>query len=200
MPVMGMWWHTQSNQHIPTVYIAGDASSYEMEFYEVIRTRRSIRSYKADPVPETSLRRVLEAARMAPSGSNRQPWKFYVVKDPEKKRNVAQVCGSQMWIDQAPVVIVAAGWKVPSNRGGYIGDMSFVMDISIAFTHLILAARAEGLGTCWIGDFQSSEVKKILGLPDDENVVAVTPLGYPDKGGFTESTSRKPLEEIVEEA
>jgi len=171
-----------------------------MEFYEVIRTRRSIRSYKPDPVPDESLRRVLEAARMAPSGSNRQPWRFYVVKTPEKKRRVAQACGGQTWIDQAPIVIVAAGWKLPTNRGGYIGGMSFVMDLSIAFTHLILAARAEGLGTCWIGDFQNTEVKKILGLPENEDVVAVTPLGYPDRGSFTEKTSRKPLEEIIEEA
>jgi len=171
-----------------------------MEFYEVIRTRRSIRSYKADPVPEESLRRVLDAARMAPSGSNRQPWKFIVVKSPEKKRRVAQACGGQMWIDEAPIVIAAAGWKVPTNRGGYIGEKSFVMDLSIAFTQLILAARAEGLGTCWIGDFQNTELKKILELPDDLDVVAVTPLGYPDRGGFTEETSRKPLEEVVEEA
>jgi len=170
-----------------------------MEFYDVIRTRRSIRSYRADPVPEESLNRVLEAARMAPSGSNRQPWRFYVIKDPEKRRRVAQACGGQMWIGQAPTVIVAAGWGVHFSRGGYMGDMSFIMDVGIAFTHLILAARAEGLGTCWIGDFQNTEVKKVLGLPDDEDVVAVTPLGYPDKGGFTEKTSRKPLEEIVEE-
>jgi len=170
-----------------------------MEFYDVIRTRRSIRSYRADPVPEESLNRVLEAVRMAPSGSNRQPWRFYVVKDPEKRRRVAQACGGQMWIGQAPTVIVATGWGVHFSRGGYMGDMSFIMDVGIAFTHLILAARAEGLGTCWIGDFQNTEVKKVLGLPDDEDVVAVTPLGYPDKGGFTEKTSRKPLEEIVEE-
>ena len=170
-----------------------------MEFYEVIRTRRSIRSYRADPVPEASLRRVLQAARIAPSGSNRQPWKFYVVKDPEKRRRVAQACGGQTWIGQAPTVIVATGWRVPFSRGGYMGDMSFIMDVGIAFTHLILAARAEGLGTCWIGDFQNSEVKKVLGLPGDEDVVAVTPLGYPDKGGFTPNTTRKPLEEIVEE-
>jgi nitroreductase len=170
-----------------------------MEFYEVIKTRRSIRSYRADPVPEESLRRVLEAARIAPSGSNRQLWKFYVVKSPEKRKEVAQACGGQMWIGQAPVVIVATGWKVPFSRGGYMGEMSFIMDVSIAFTQLILAARAEGLGTCWIGAFQNTEVKKALGLPDDENVVAVTPLGFPDKGGFTEKTSRKPLEEVVEE-
>ena len=74
------------------------------------------------------------------------------------------------------------------------------MDLSIAFTHLLLAARAEGLGTCWIGNFRNPEVKKILGVPDDLDVVAVTPLGYPDKGGFTDDTNRKHLEEIVEEA
>lgn len=170
-----------------------------MEFYDVIMTRRSIRSYRADPIPEESLSRVLEAARIAPSGSNRQPWRFYVVKDPEKRRRVAQACGGQTWIGQAPTVIVAAGWRVPFSRGGYMGDMSFIMDVGIAFTHLILAARAEGLGTCWIGDFQNKEVKEALGLPDDLDVVAVTPLGYPDRGGFTEKTSRKPLEEIVEE-
>jgi nitroreductase len=171
-----------------------------MEFYEVIKTRRSIRSYKADAVPEESLRRVLDAARIAPSGSNRQPWRFYVVKDPDKRRRVAQACGGQTWIGQAPTVIVATGWRVPFSRGGYMGEMSFIMDVGIAFTHLILAARAEGLGTCWIGDFQNAEVKEALGLPDELDVVAVTPLGYPDRGGFTEETRRKPLEEIVEEA
>jgi nitroreductase len=171
-----------------------------MEFYEVIRTRRSIRSYKGNPVPEESLKRVLDAARMAPSGSNRQPWRFIVVKTPEKKQRVAQACGGQTWIDQAPMVVVAAGLRVPFSRGGYMGEMSFIMDVGIAFTHLILAARAEGLGTCWIGDFQNTEMKKILGLPEDLDVVAVTPLGYPDRGGFTEETSRKALEEVVEEA
>ncbi|HUV35165.1 MAG TPA: nitroreductase family protein [Candidatus Desulfaltia sp.] len=170
-----------------------------MEFYEVVRTRRSIRSYKADPVPQLSLERVLEAARIAPSGHNRQLWKFYVVKDDEKRRRVAEACGGQTWIAQAPVVIVAVGWKIPFNRGGYMGEMSFMMDVSIAFTHLVLAARAEGLGTCWIGDFDNSKVKEALGLPDDQHVVAVTPLGYPDKQGFTANTKRKLIEEIVEE-
>jgi len=170
-----------------------------MEFYEVVRTRRSIRSYKADPVPQLSLDRVLEAARIAPSGHNRQLWKFYVVKDDEKRQKVAEACGGQTWVAQAPVVIVAVGWKIPFNRGGYMGEMSFMMDVSIAFTHLVLAARAEGLGTCWIGDFDNGKVKEALGLPEDQHVVAVTPLGYPDKQGFTANTKRKLIEEIVEE-
>lgn len=169
-----------------------------MEFYEVIRTRRSIRSYKQTPIPEEAMGRILEATRISPSGHNRQFWKFYIIEDPEVKKRVAKGCDAQMWIAEAPVVIVAVGYNVPFSRGGYMGDMSFMMDVSIAFTHLVLAARAEGLGTCWIGAFSNDKVKEAMGLPDDENVVAVTPIGYPDKGVFSENTSRKTLEEITE--
>ncbi len=169
-----------------------------MEFYEVIKTRRSIRSYKPTKIPEESLTRVLEAARIAPSGHNRQLWKFYVVVNPERKQATAKACKDQMWIAEAPAVIVATGWKIPFSRGGYMGDMTFTMDVSIAFTHLLLAARAEGLGTCWIGDFNNDAVKQALDIPNDEYVVAVSPMGYPDKGGFSENTTRKNLEEVTE--
>jgi nitroreductase len=172
---------------------------HAMEFYDVVRTRRSIRSYTDTPIPSDALGRVLEATRLAPSGSNRQPWKFYVVKEEDKRRRVADACGGQTWIAEAPVVVVAAGRKIPSNRGGSIGDMGFIMDVCIALTHLILAARVEGLGTCWIGDFDNGEVKEALGLPDEQYVVAVTPLGYPDKQSFTADTKRKLLPEIMEE-
>ncbi len=168
-----------------------------MEFYDVIRTRRSIRSYKPDPIPEDVLRRVLEAARIAPSGSNRQPWKFIVVRDEEVKRRLVEACHNQSFIAEAPVVIVACGYNIHYNRGGYMGDMSMLVDVAIAFTHLILAARAEGLGTCWIGSFDNEAVKRILNIPDDVNVVALTPLGYPKGEGFSEPGSRKSLEEIV---
>jgi nitroreductase len=169
-----------------------------MEFYEVIKTRRSIRSYEKTPIPEESLMCVLEAARIAPSGHNRQSWKFYVVESAEKKEKIAEACAGRMWITQAPIVIVAVGRKFPYNRGGYMGEMTFTMDVSIAFTHLILAARAEGLGTCWIGDFSNYKVKEALELPEEEYVVALTPIGYPDKGAFNENASRKSLEEIME--
>lgn len=168
-----------------------------MDFYEVIRTRRSIRSYKPDPIPDEVLMRVLDAARIAPSGSNRQPWKFIIVKDDDVKRKVAQACHNQMFIAEAPVVIVACGYNIHWNRGGYMGDLSMLIDVSIAFTHLILAARAEGLGTCWIGAFDNEEVKKILGIPEDVNVVAITPLGYPKDEEFGEPGFRKPLSEIT---
>ncbi len=169
-----------------------------MEFYQVIKTRRSIRSYKKDEIPEDSMFRVLEAARIAPSGHNRQLWKFYIVKNEQKKKGIAEACDEQMWIADAPAVIVAVGYHIPFSRGGYMGDMTFVMDVSIAFTQLVLAARAEGLGTCWIGAFSNDKVKAAMDLPVDENVVAVTPIGYPDMGVFSENTSRKALEEITE--
>jgi nitroreductase len=168
-----------------------------LDFYEVIRTRRSIRSYKPDPIPEEVLMRILDAARIAPSGSNRQPWKFIVVKDEELRKRLAAACHNQTFIAEAPVIIVACGYNIHWNRGGYMGDLSMLIDVSIAFTHLILAARAEGLGTCWIGAFDNEEVKKILGVPEDVNVVAITPLGYPKDEEFREPGSRKALSEII---
>ena len=169
-----------------------------MDFYEVIRTRRSVRSYKPDPIPDEVLMRVLDAARIAPSGSNRQPWRFIIVKDEELKKRLAEACSGQHFIAEAPVIIVACGRNIHYNRGGYMGDMSMLVDVSIAFTHLILAARAEGLGTCWIGSFDNEEVKRILNIPEDVNVVAITPLGYPKReDAFREPGSRKTLEEIT---
>jgi len=167
-----------------------------MEFYDVVRTRRSIRSYRPDPVPEEALSRILETARVAPSGSNRQPWKFIVVRDEKLRSRLATACGNQGFIAEAPVAIVACGYDIDYNRGGYMGGMSMLVDVSIAFTHMILAARAEGLGTCWIGAFDNDEAKEILDIPEDVNVVAVTPLGYPKGDGFAETGPRKPLTEI----
>ena len=168
-----------------------------MDFYEVIRTRRSVRSYKNKPIPEEVLNRVLETARIAPSGSNRQPWKFILVKDEALKQKMISACKNQTFVAEAPVIVVACGKKIPSNRGGYMGEMSMLVDVSIAFTHLILAARAEGLGTCWIGAFNNNEVKRLLEVPNGYEVVAVTPLGYPLEDVFTEPRNRKNLDEIV---
>jgi nitroreductase len=168
-----------------------------VDFYEVVRTRRSIRSYRPDPVPDDVLKRVLEAARISPSGSNRQPWKFIIVKNKELKRKLAVACHNQMFIAEAPIVIVACGYNIHWNRGEYMGDLSMLIDVSIAFTHLILAARAEGLGTCWIGSFSNKEVKEILRIPEDVNVVAITPLGYPKDERFEDPGPRKPLLEIL---
>ena len=164
-----------------------------MDFYKVIQTRRSVRSYKKNPIPKE----VLEAARVAPSGSNLQPWKFILVKDDALKQKMVSACDNQEFVAEAPLIVVACGKKLLFNRGGYMGEMSMLVDVSIAFTHLILAARAEGLGTCWIGAFENDEIKRLLKVPDGYEVVAATPLGYPSEDVFTEPRNRKPLDEIV---
>ena len=141
------------------------------------------------------MNRVLNAARSAPSGGNRQPWTFILVKDPDLKRALIPAAGGQSFLADAPAIVVACGGQIPINRGGYMGEHGMLVDVSIALTHLILAAHAEGLGTCWIGDFENEEVKGVLGIPDDVQVVALTPLGYPRS--VPGSRGRKPLEEIV---
>lgn len=170
----------------------------KVDFYEVIRTRRSVRSYKKDLIPEETLNRVLKATQIAPSGSNRQPWKFILVTDDSLKQSMVQACNDQKFIAEAPVIVVACGQKLALNRGGYMGEMSTLLDVSIAFTHLILAARAESLGTCWIGAFKNDEIKKLLGIPESFEVIAITPLGYPtDDTAFKISANRKSVDEIV---
>ena len=170
---------------------------FDMDFYEVIKTRRSIRSYSPDPIPDDVLDRVLDAARIAPSGSNRQPSKFILIGDDTMKRKLIPLCADQSFIAGAPLVIVACGQDINYNRGGYMGDMSMLVDVSIAVDHLTLAARSEGLGTCWIGSFDNEGIKKLLHVPQDANVVALTPIGYPRGEAFRESASRKSLSEIV---
>ncbi len=169
-----------------------------MDFYQVIKTRRSVRSYKPDPIPEEVLMRVLNSARIAPSGNNRQPWKFIIIKDEERKKKMIELCKGQKFVAEAPVLIVACGRNIHYNRGEWMGDYSMIVDVAIAVDHLTLSARAEGLGTCWIGSFDNEGIKKFLGIPKDVNVVALTPLGYPkDPSIFKETENRKKLEEII---
>ena len=165
-----------------------------MDALEAIRTRRSVRKYRPDPVPEELLKEVLSAARIAPSADNAQPWKFIVVTDEEIKRKLIQACAGQKFIAEAPLVIVGCGFPEDAyaTAGGYMS--SFVMDVTIAMDHLILAATSLGLGSCWIAAFKEEKVKEILGIPDDVRVVALTPLGYPDES--PKKTSRKDLAEL----
>ena len=169
-----------------------------MEFYEVIKTRRSVRSYRPDAIPKDVLERVLNAARIAPSAGNRQPWKFIVVTDEGLRKELVPACNGQTFVAEAPVIIAGvAAFKTHYDEATYLSTMFRVVDVSIALDHLTLAARAEGLGTCWIGAFSGEAVKKVLSIPDDVQVVALTPLGYPAGKGFAETGSRKPLEEII---
>ena len=166
-----------------------------MDLMDAIKTRRSIRRYKETPVPENLLKDVLNAARLAPSADNAQPWRIIVVRDEQAKLKIAASSNSQKFIAQAPVVLVICG--IPDEAfptmGGYMS--AHVIDATIAFDHITLAAHALGLGTCWIGWFKEEKIREILGIPEDVPVVALTPLGYPD--GAPEKTSRKNLEDLV---
>jgi len=165
-----------------------------MDVFDVIRTRRSIRKYLNKPIEQEKLSKILEAARLSPSAANRQPWKFIVVTDPKVKEEL-RAAYDRDWFVSAPVIIVACAlpgeaW-VRSD-----GEEYWKVDLAIAMQDLILEAWEQGLGTCWIGAFREEEVKRILGIPDEVRVVALTPLGYPaeEKGPVTQ---RKPLKEII---
>ncbi len=166
-----------------------------MDFYDVIRKRLSVRSYKPDPVPEDVLNRILEAGRLAPSAKNFQPWKFIVVKDPAVRQALVPACKGQGSVGQAPVVICGCAieeqaWK---GMGGYWSAEA--VDTTLALEHMILAAAAEGLGTCWIGAFLEAEVKKVLAIPEGVKPIALTPLGSP--AVEAKPRPRKPISEIV---
>lgn len=166
-----------------------------MEFYDVVRKRRSYRVYKPDMPEEEKVNRILEAARLAPTWANMQGMHYIVVKDPETVKGVWEAVGQRKKFVEAPMYIVG----IISESGSGMntnGIKYFPLDCGICFEHLILAATAEGLATCWIGRFNEIKVRNVLEIPENFRVMALTPLGYPNKEKG-EVIDRKPFEEIV---
>lgn len=170
-----------------------------MEFYEVIRKRRSIRNYHpGKEIPEDVLKRILEAGRMAPSASNRQPWKFLVVKRQDIKKKLSE-CYRGDWLNKAPLILVVIGYTDQAWVRKKDGYSSLAIDLTIALDHMILAAASEGVGSCWILAFDDQILRKVLELNDNEFVACITPLGYPrDPNAFRASAQRKNMSEIVQ--
>lgn len=164
-----------------------------MDVLSAVRGRRSIRHYASRPVEEDKLNKVLEAARLSPSASNRQSWKFVVVKDGETRARLAEAAGGQSFVGQAPVIIAACGTDTEGVM--MCGQYRYTVDLSIATAYMVLEAYEQGLGTCWLGRFDEKRVKEILGIPETVRVVAVVPLGYPAEEPAPRP--RKQLEEIV---
>ncbi len=174
-----------------------------MEVLEAIKTRRSIRHYRPEPVNEDKINAVLEAARWAPSWANAQCWRFIVVKDEATRSQLAETLTSwnpaRSAIKQAPVVIVAcaelgkSGFKenVPTTDKG---DW-YMFDVALAMQNLVLVAHSLGLGTVHVGAFDAQEAARILKVPQGVAVVEMTPLGYAEREG--KAPSRKGLSEIV---
>jgi nitroreductase len=157
----------------------------EMSLLDVIFNRRSIRRYTGEPVPEQVMKNVLEARRLAPSATNAQPWHFIVVTDPEIKNALSQGRWNRFIKDSA-FTVVGCGKK--RKRWSTI-------DVTIALENMVIAAEAQDLGSCWVGDFKQNEVKKLLGIPDDLKVICLVSFGYPAEK--PSPRSRKSLEEIV---
>ncbi len=164
-----------------------------MDVLEAISERRSIRSYKSTVIEEEKLKKVLEAGRLAPSASNRQEWRFIVVRDAEKRRKLVGMTYGQRWVGEAPLIIVACATEAKSVMT--CGQSTHTVDLSIACTMMMLEAWEQGLGTCWLGTFNEPEVKKLLDIPGHMKIVTVLPLGYPNEA--PPARPRKALEQIV---
>jgi nitroreductase len=164
-----------------------------MEFRDLIRSRYSVRAYKPDPIPQESLDRVLEAAILAPTAANRQPFRLIICQTAERQEELRRIYRNE-WFTQPPLVIgiVALPGEAWTRRDGKnYADV----DVSIAMDHLILAAANEGLGTCWIGAFDPQAAREVLGLPPGVEPIAFTPLGYP--ADAPREKRRKALVELI---
>jgi len=164
-----------------------------VDVFEAIAARYSVRGYKADPVDDATLARVLEAARRAPTAANRQPFRLVVAHTRGRETELLRIYG-RPWFVQAPLVLGVVA--VPAEAWRRMDDKPYdEVDATIAMDHLVLAATALGLGTCWIAAFDPAAAREVLGLPDDVEPIAFTPLGYPDKPSA--GTGRRALEELV---
>lgn len=145
-----------------------------MDVFEVIEARRSIRKYRPEPIPDDKMGMILDAARLAPSAANRQPWRFVLVQNADRKKVLARAANDQTFLSDAAVIVVAVGDPEVSARW-------HEKDTMIALEHIVLAATALGYGTCWIGAFDEDAVKRLLKIPPRMKIVALLPIGLPDE-------------------
>ena len=169
-----------------------------MDFRELVLSRKSVRGYDGSkPVPNEVLTRILDAGRFAPSAKNLQPWKFLVIQSPEMLDTV-RPCYEREWFRQAPVILVVKGDRNAAWVRSSDSWNSLETDLAIAMDHIVLAAQAEGIATCWISAFDPVLLHKVLHLTPDEDIFAITPLGYASADAETRPKTRKPFDEVVE--
>ena len=174
-----------------------------MKFDQILRSRRSTRSFDSRPVTGKDVISMVEAARLAPSACNSQTWRFITVT---RSEIIRKICHEAMrpvipnkWLEQAPLLFVGCSQlDVIANRigSGVTGIEYYQIDLGIAMEHMVLKATELGLGTCWIGWFDESTLKKILKIPNRIKVSALLAVGYP-KDESSRKRKRKPLEKIV---
>jgi nitroreductase len=165
-----------------------------MDFQKLIRARYSCRAYRSDPVAEDQLAQVLEAARLAPTADNRQPFRLVVIRTAGREQELQRVYGKD-WFVQAPLVIAACGVPAENWVRKQDGKNYNDVDVAIVMDHLILAAADLGLGTCWIAAFDPAAAQELLELPEGVETVAFTPLGHP--ADAPRQKTRKKSDELV---
>lgn len=159
-----------------------------MELVETVLSRRSIRQYEQKDIPKDALEMILEAGRMAPSAGNKQSWHFIVITNDEIKRELSKGVFSR-FLKNAPVTIVGCAHK--DRIAGRWSKIS----TTIALQNMVIAAWAQGIGSCWIGAFNEEKVRRLLEIPEKWNVVALIPFGYPSK--IPSPKRKKALEKIM---
>ncbi len=157
-----------------------------MEVFEAVRTVLAVRTYQARPVPEEVVRRIIEAGRLSASGSNRQPWHFIVVTEPATLARLGELAQTGKYIARAPLAVVVATEQTRLAES----------DASRAIQSMILTAWAEGVGSNWVGFHGLDAVKPLLGIPDELDVLAILPFGYPAQALGRGRKKRKPLSQI----
>lgn len=164
-----------------------------MDFLDLVKKRYSVRAYRTHPVEEEKLMFILDAARLAPTAGNRQPFHIIIIHTEGRQNELKKIYAKDFFV-QAPIIICLCtvhgkAWTRKDGKNYSDIDAAIVMD------HMVLAATEKGLGSCWIVNFDQEEARKILGLPDDEEPVAFTPLGYPADN--PPEKKRKSLADIV---
>ena len=167
-----------------------------MIFLELARKRCSVRQYSDRSVEPEQMDYVLEAARLAPSAVNKQPWRILLIES-EEKRQQLQSCYDREWFKQAPLYLIVCGNHAESWKRAEDGKDHVDVDVAILTEHLCLAAAEQGLGTCWVCNFNVARCKQLFNLPEDLEPIVLLPLGYPaDESAFEGEKKRKALTEI----
>ena len=154
-----------------------------METLDCIESRRSIRKFLDIPVEFEKIGNILNAGRLAPSAGNVQDWKFVLVTEADLRKQLAEACMQQYWMEKAPVHIVVCSQPVKSERmyGKSGQELYSIQNASAAAQNMLLAAHDQGLGSCWIGAFQEAMVRRTLSMSEDARPLAIIPIGYPDE-------------------
>ncbi len=171
-----------------------------MDFFEVINSRRSVRKFKQDvPVSDEQVRKILDAAIMAPSAGNGQSWHFVVLRDKALKGEIAAKAGHQAFIDQAPVaIVVCADMERAGSKYGDRGRGTYALqETAAAVENMLLAANALSLASCWVGAFDEAKAAEILKLPSHLRPVAILPIGAPAEHAVR-VPQRRHIEDVTE--